>query len=131
MRYNIKNNKGNVLVILGFMWMFIIFIVGMCVDGSFVMYYQSRLMAATKIAAVSTSTHYNINKKGKIIINGTDNDALEALNANYKDAQLDGSAQIAGNTCTIKTKANVDFIFMKILGINSTTIYESYKATRN
>ena len=134
MAYCLKNNKGNVLVLLCAGIFALIGFAGICIDGSMLAYNKSKLMAATKLAAVSASSHYTV-ESGSIKITAKDDIAVSVLNKNYNGASLSNdkgkSFDIDGNQVTVRTKANVEFSFMKIFNLNSTTIYESYTATRN
>lgn len=134
MRYNFKNNKGNVLVLLCAGFTTLIGFSGICVDGSMLTYQKSKLMAATKLAAVSSSAHYTVDN-GNITINASESDAQYILTKNYNGSTTSNdkgkSFEIDGNKVTVRSKANVNFAFVKIFGINSTNIYESYTATRS
>ena len=130
MLHNLKNNKGNIIILLCMGLPLLIAIAGMCIDGGLLMYYEAKLMAATKLAAISASSHYTANE-GKVIINGKESDADEVLSKNFNGAKIQDSGFILdGNKVTVNTEVKIDFAFMKIFNINNTIIHESYTVTR-
>lgn len=131
MKCNLKNNKGNILVLVCAVLPVLIGVVGVCLDGSLVIYYETKLMAATKFAAVSASSNYDIIKE-KTVINATEDQVKTALNENFNEAKLRSFSinSASKNKCTVIAETNVNFVFMKIFGINSKTLSESYTVIR-
>lgn len=131
MKYNLKNNKGNMLVLVCAALPVLIGIIGVCLDGSLLVYYQTKLMAATKFAAVSASS-YNKVISGKTIITATEDKAKSALIENFSQAKLRSFSinSTSKNKCTVIAETDVNFVFMKMFGINSKKLSESYTVTR-
>ena len=125
------NNKGNALILVSIILPILIMVIGVCLDGSLVLYSQSKLMAATKFAALSASSHNKV-IEDKTIINATEDEAKSALLANYDKAKLKKFTidESSKNKCTVVAEVKVNFVFMKMFGINSKTINESYTVTR-
>ena len=131
MKYKFKNNKGNMLVLVCAALPVFIGIIGVCLDGSLVIYNQTKLMAATKFAALSASS-YNTVIEEKTIINATEDQARSALVENFSGATLRSFSinSASKNKCTVIAETDVNFVFMKVFGINSKKISESYTVTR-
>jgi len=130
MLHNLKDNKGNVMILVCIALTTLIAIAGMCLEGGLLIYSKSKLMAATKLAAVSTSSYYVVGN-GDVTITGSQNDAKNILSVNYAEAKLsDGGFKLNGNKVTINTEVKINFVVMKIFNINNATIHESYTATR-
>lgn len=131
MRYNLKNNKGNILVLVCIALPALIGVIGLCLDGSLMIYYQSKLMAATKFAAVSAASNYEI-VDDKIIITATESEVTTVLSENFSQAKLTSFnvSSISKNKCTVIAETQVNFVFMKMFGINNKTLSESYSVTR-
>ncbi|MFT8349075.1 TadE/TadG family type IV pilus assembly protein [Clostridium saccharoperbutylacetonicum] len=131
MKPTLKNNKGNMLVLVCVALPVFIGIAGICLDGSLAIYYQTKLMAATKFAAISASSH-NYVVSGKTVINATQDQAEAALKENFGAAKLRSFSinQSSKNKCTLVAETEVNFVFVKIFGVNSKKISESYTVTR-
>lgn len=134
MRDIVENNKGFVSVFFCISLPLIIAIMGFCIDGSLLLYYDARLMTATKFASISATSYYDI-IDDKLVINATDAEdaAILALDENFEDAKLvnftvDSDSQ---NECTVKAEVEVPFFFMKIFGVKAKVISESYTSSRN
>ncbi|OOM80585.1 hypothetical protein CLPUN_12510 [Clostridium puniceum] len=135
MKCNFKNNKGNTLVLVCAALPMLIGVIGLCIDGSLMVYYQTRLMAATKFAAVSASSHNKIVQE-KTIINATEDQVRSALIENFSQAKLISFTinPASKNKCTVIAETEVNFVFMKMFLTDSKdykkTIRESYDVTR-
>lgn len=131
MKYGTKNNKGNILVLFCIILPILLGAIGICLDGSLLVYNQTRLMAATKFAAVSASS-YNKVVQGKTIINATESKVNSALTENFSEARLRNFSinEASKNKCTVIGEVKVNFVFMKMFGVESKTISESYTVTR-
>lgn len=134
MKVKLREDKGgNILVLVSVLLPVLLACIGMCLDGSLLIYYQSRLMTATKIAAVSASSDYEIDDKGNTKIRASSDFVKDVLKENFKEAKLRNFTinESAKNKCTVEAEVEVNFTFMKIFNINSKTISESYTAERN
>lgn len=129
MKYNFKSNNGSILILVSILLPILISAVGICIDGVLVSYYQTRLMVATKLAAVSATSYYTL-EGDSIKINVTNDKVKELLTTNFKDAKLKKLTIDSKNKCTVESEVDVNFVFMKIFGINSKTLFERYTATR-
>lgn len=131
MQGKVNNNKGNILILVSIILPVLIMVIGVCLDGGLVMYSQSKLMAATKFAALSASSHNKV-IEDKTIINATESQVKSALIENYDKAKLKKFTidESSKNKCTVVADVEVNFMFMKMFGINSKTISESYTVTR-
>lgn len=131
MKYILKNKSGNILILVCITLPIFIAMLGMCLDGSLVLYYQTRLMAATKFAAISASANYKV-VGDKTIINATQGQVVDALKTNFNEANLRSFTinSSSKNKCTVVAETNVEFVFMKIFGLKNKTLSESYTVTR-
>ncbi len=125
-------NNGFTAVFVALAMPVIIAILGICLDGSILLYYDSKLTNAVKFAAIS-ATSVNIQNEGALEITA-DNSFVQRVLIN----NLDGAIlyeftvdQQKKNQCTVKATYEVPFVFMKIFGFESKTILESYSAERN
>lgn len=131
MKHKLKGNKGNVLVVVCVALPVLMGVIGICLDGNLVIYNQTKLMAATKFAAISASSNNKIVNE-KTIITATEDQARNALLENYDQAKLRSFtiSETSKNKCTVVAETEVNFVFMKIFGINSKKLSESYTVTR-
>ena len=129
----INNNKGYVAIIFCFIMPVIIAILGICIDGSMIFYYQARLMTATKYAAISATTS-NTKEDGNLIIIKDESFVERALEKNFDLAQIEGFIidSTQKNKCTLNTKAEIKLFFIPLIMENykTITIHESYTAQR-
>lgn len=131
MKRVLKNKAGNILVLVCVTLPIFIAMLGMCLDGSLVLYYQTKLMAATKFAAISASANNKV-VSDKTIITGTQQEAATALETNFSEAKLRSFTinSSSKNKCTVVAETNVNFVFMRVFGIKNKTLSESYTVTR-
>lgn len=137
MKLSLNSNKGFIAVLICMMLPVIIALLGICIDGGILLYYDARLMSAAKFAAISATAFYDVTD-GKAVLQGVNDSgpafdaAKNALKMNFIDAQLYKFEinNTKKSECTVKAKVNVDFFFAKIFHVDGTTIEEEYTAER-
>ena len=129
---NVRNEKGFITILIALALPLIISVMGFCLDGSLLLYYDAKLSMAAKFAAI-TATSVNTNIEGNLVITADETFVMKILKSNMEGAMLvDYSINPnQKNKCTVSASAEVPFIFMKIFGIESKTLVESYTAERN
>lgn len=132
MKILLSSEKGSIAVILCLLLPVFISIAGLCIDGELLLYNKAKIGSATKLAAISATAFYTVNEDGSIAINESEGYAAasQVLQDNFAGAQID-SFDVNQNKCTVEAEADVNYIFLRILGINKTTVSESYTAQRN
>lgn len=135
----LRNQNGHTAAFFCIAMPLIIAVLGICIDGSLLLYYKARLMTATKLAAVSATSFYEIEDDQPVIDPLSSEDAaLRTLEQNFESAvmtrfEIDNTAK---NTCTVDAQVEVPFYFLRMLeafgsGITHKTLMESYTASRS
>lgn len=126
-----NNKKGYVTVFLALAMPLIISVLGFCIDGGMMLYFDARLSTAVKFACISASSD-NENIDGNLVIKAENSFVEEVLHENLKDAilvdfMINPSSK---NECTVKGSYKIEFVFMKLFGITEKSLTESYTARR-
>lgn len=134
----LKRNNGYITVFVCMLMPLFLALLGICIDGSIILYNDAKLMTATKFAAISATAFYDV-KDGSVVLKGMNDSgaardaATNALEKNFSGAwvyefSINNSKK---NECTVKAKVKVDFFFARIFHFDSTTIEEIYTAERD
>ena len=128
----LRNKKGYSTALLALLLPVLICVLGFAVDGGLIIYRANELSSAVKIAAISATSIYDIDDEGEYRLTASDNDVQEILNTNMDGAVLNFfsiDTEITGS-CTVEGSYHVDFVFMKIFGIEGKTVTSSFTARR-
>lgn len=135
MYLRLRRKKGYALIFICILMPIIIAIMGLCVDVGVILYYEARLMSATKFAALSASSNYVVVNKKIMIVEDQQAFVNNVLTTNFSDAQL-VSFKVSGPKkekykCTVTTKTEVPLFFVGAIGLQkSKEIKEQYVAER-
>ncbi len=135
----LRNRNGHSAIFLCIAMPLIIAVLGICIDGSLLLYYKARLMTATKLAAVSATSFYDIEDEQLAIDYASAEDvALRTLYQNFEDAvmtafEVDNAQK---NSCRVDAQVEVPCYFMSIMEafgfeVAQKTLVESYTARRS
>ncbi|NLD50602.1 MAG: hypothetical protein GX660_25960 [Clostridiaceae bacterium] len=135
----LRNENGHTAAFMCISMPLIIAVLGVCIDGSLLLYYKARLMTATKLAAVSATSFYEIENDQLIIdLLSAEDAALRTLGQNFESAVMTRFEidSVEKNTCTVDAQVEVPFYFLRMLeafgsGITHKTLMESYTASRS
>lgn len=128
----LRNKKGYSTALLALLLPVLICVLGFAVDGGLIIYRANELSSAVKIAAISATSIYDIDDEGEYRLTASDNDVQEILNTNMDGAVLNYfsiDTEINGS-CTVEGSFHVDFVFMKLFGIEGKTVTSSFTARR-
>lgn len=128
----LRNKKGYSTALLALLLPVLICVLGFVIDGGLIIYRANELSSAVKIAAISATSIYDIDDEGEYRLTASDNDVQEILNTNMDGAVLNFfsiDTEITGS-CTVEGSYHVDFVFMKIFGIEGKTVTSSFTARR-
>ncbi len=137
LKYFVKSQKGITAILIAVAMPFIISVVGLCVDGGYLLYSKAKLMGATKFAAISATSYYTLEDDAIVLdYNKCSSAADNMLAINYKGSKrigfdIDSSDEPKKIVCTVEAQADVPVFFMKIFGVKSTPIKEGYTAERD
>jgi Flp pilus assembly protein TadG len=131
MKKIICSGKGSMAIILCLLFPIIISILGLSIDGGFLLYNKAKLSSSTKFASISATAFYTV-ENGVAKINSLQGGsaAYRVLQYNFQDARIKSFIAI-NNECTVESEADVTFFFIRIIGIKEKTISESYTAHRD
>lgn len=120
----ISSQEGNTTVIMATVIIVLLAVAGIIIDTGLVIEGKLKLHAATKAAAKATIEAYDEviwENEGRVVLNQDEAESYASIYLNYNLAQAQLISVIipteSPNKAEIKTKLKVEFIFMKIFGI--------------
>lgn len=127
-----RNKKGYSTALLALLLPVLICVLGFAVDGGLIIYRTNELSSAVKLAAISATSIYEIDDEGEYRLTASANDVQELLNTNMDGAvlKLFSIDMEASGRCTVEGSYHVDFVFMKLFGIEGKTVTSSFTARR-
>lgn len=128
----LKDKKGYSTALLTLLLPVIICVLGFAIDGGLAIYRANELSSAVKIAAISTTSIYEVDDSGGYILTADFDEVQDILEMNMEGAVL-MSLSVDENTsgkCTVEGCYYVDFVFMKMFGIKGKTVTSSFTARR-
>ena len=128
----LRNKKGYSTALLALLLPVLICVLGFAVDGGLIIYRTNELSSAVKLAAISATSIYEIDDEGEYRLTASANDVQELLNTNMDGAvlKLFSIDMEASGRCTVEGSYRVDFVFMKLFGIEGKTVTSSFTARR-
>ena len=128
----LRNKKGYSTALLALLLPVLICVLGFAIDGGLIIYRTNELSSAVKIAAISATSIYEIDDEGEYRLTASANDVQELLNTNMDGAvlKLFSIDMEASGRCTVEGSSHVDFVFMKLFGIEGKTVTSSFTARR-
>lgn len=131
MKHLLKNN-GYTAVIVALTMPVLIAILGICLDGGVLLYFDLKLSTAVKFAAIS-ATSVNMQNGDDLEITADSSFVQRVLSKNLNESELADFSidELAKNRCCVAATYEVQFVFIRIIGIDRKVLYESYTAERN
>ena len=129
-----KSESGNMSVLMAALIVVMLAVCGIVIDTGLVIEGKLKLHAATKSAAMATYEAYDRDKwndEGIVILDErvAEEYASIYLNLNLPEAQLLSVTVPPSqpNKAEVKTKLQVEFIFMKMFGVEDTEVYSTFE----
>jgi len=129
------SNEGNISVIMAFVLLLLMAVGGVIIDTGLVIEGKIKIHAATKAAAKATIEAYNHElweSDGIVVLDQSiaEEYAIQYLNYNLPEAQIISVTipEDSPNKAIINTKLKIDFVFMKIFGIDECEVKSTITA---
>ncbi|MEJ8545781.1 TadE/TadG family type IV pilus assembly protein [Brevibacillus borstelensis] len=131
-----RDEKGGALVLFAAFLPILVAIAGLVIDTGVIAYHQAKLSEATDAAAWAGLDSYDRDlwnveppEELRVVLLPGNARSLAAsyLAINYPRAELTG-VEVSGATIVVKAQAECPFFFMKMFGIQGTTLHASAEA---